>query len=215
MFRRYLRTVFQRGRYCRTELESLGQQCRFLDLLVTIESNRVVCTPAFKPTSLRVPLDATSAHHPSVHASWPISVAQNLFLKSSTLSGALEAKASFVDRFRRYFAPSWLIRDLTMLQGIPHRAAEKGQDPNVINQFWLPIPFHPAWYRQISKAIADWMNTPLFLSIVSLFGGSEFIASNCRVRLCWRNAMPGIARRFASVNSDVLAIQPNGWMAGV
>jgi hypothetical protein len=198
-FDRYLNTIISRGKYFKIDVESHGATCNFLDLALSLENGRVAVIPFFKPTGLAVPLCSTSAHKFSVHKVWPVTQAQNLFAKSTTLQGALMAKDVFIQRFKKFYAPRWLMRELAVVQCAPKKRKVPGSSGTVplISHLWIPIDFHPIWERHIQKALQEFLTSSGHGCLALAFG--DRLASSLSCRLAWRNMLPSVVVKVSNV----------------
>ena len=104
--RTFVDEVAAAGGHFKISVEEFGSStARYLDLELTVAGTNIVTRPAWKPTSLLRPLETSSAHPPSVHVSWPVSMMQNAAKLASSEGGAEAAQQFLLQGFQRFLTP--------------------------------------------------------------------------------------------------------------
>jgi len=128
---------------------------------------------SWKASSLGVPLDAQSAHHPSIDIAWKLAELQRVSLTCSCHRNFLDAKGVILDRLRRYYDRPSTIKLLE--ESDPYRERQL-RDALRVKQtvvtpektHWLVLPYHPVWYsmglnKLLREHVASW--DPIMASI--------------------------------------------------
>lgn len=153
---------------------------RFLDIMVNRDHDKLVCAPFLKDASLARRLSLQSAHAPSVHRSWP----SRMLKRIKELSGNKEVESSCVSEvLRRLRVDGCAVP--SMQQGSLMLKRRFSRKASVI--LWLPVSFHPWWYRQVKKALRKF-NADLAMS--SMLGSAVPSMRNVQVKCAWRNFLP-------------------------
>ena len=153
-----------------------------------------------------VPLDVTSMHAPAVHASWPISVCRNLFNKSNSFLGAVQAQHVFIQRFIDYQCPPWLIRQLQLVNG--HRSIRVRKPVQLETVIWFPVAFHSAWNAAISRALAEFISSPTFSLLGIAFSDSKCFVDGYTVKTAWKNGAAHLTSRVHAIYEKTLSPPP-------
>ena len=159
---------------------SVNSDFTFLDLDVTLRvpSLRVEYSQ-HKPV---IPLCASSAHSPAVHASWPGSVSN----RASNLSDApAQAREILLSRYRHANAHIDVVSRFRNWQPQPSAG------PQVLTtgaQFVFVMRYHPSFRHAFHKA----------LGLVPLPAYYQM-----SIKPAWKNALPTVAGSIASHNDDL------------
>ncbi len=137
--------------------------------------------PLFKPTSLAVPLAVDSGHPPHVHFSWPFAELNRLARHSSDRNLFLEAKATFLTRFKSHYAPQSLLTALSAYDPFSCRPTQLSKRAGTSDVLWLVIPYHWAWRKcQLTNVLQQALSSPLWAWI------KEEHSINIEVRISWK-----------------------------
>ena len=198
-FKRYIPL----GRWWKITADRVGSSVPYLDFRISYSCGRIRTVPYEKPTSAgALPLCGSSAHHPSVHASWPRATLLNKFSVASSRECFADVYRTFVDKFCSNFV------SLPLLPSpYPHTVDERVM--NLVRReftVWLPLPFHPLIYRDVNAAIRKLNEDCLVNSFYSVafntFGRPI-------VKVAWRNCL--LSHEFRVRKCSTLALRAEGW----
>ncbi|CAK0879642.1 unnamed protein product [Prorocentrum cordatum] len=185
-FSAFLRIMQHRSRYFRLVLdEGHVKESHWLQLSVCIAGGAFSVKPAFKITTLTIPLASTSAHPWSVHRSWPRAMLQTMLAFCSHTSQEKDVKLEFRNRLTNACFNS------SLLEGIFPRSPPRPRE--TCTPVWLILPFHPHWCKLIAKAVSVFNSNPFFQRML---GESGLQVSP--VRVAWRSYLPSLRGRMAS-----------------
>ena len=162
-----------------------------LELILRREGNRIVTLPHLKDPGLSRRLSKQSAHALEVHKSWPKVMMKNVASITTSSEAVKEYQFELAIRLRN---------DGCLLPSLEagRAYAVMGARPFVL---WLPLGYHPWWYRKVKKALTR-LNCDHGLS--NLLSMAVKSWTNPTVRVAWKNMLP---------STDKL-LQPNGWRLG-
>ena len=159
-------------------------ELRYLDMTIRREEDRLVTLPFLKNPRLSRRLSASSAHAHEVHAAWP----RMMLRRIGALSHSLEAKNEYeIELTKR------LENDGCLL--VPQRVCRVLRSKPDIFVLWLPVGYHPWWYRKLKRAIAR-LNRDKGLSC--LWNFSNHFVGQPVVRLAWKNMLPSTDKLLQS-----------------
>ena len=151
---------------------------RFLDVMVSRSGDRIVTTPALKDPCLCRRLARTSAHHWSIHTSWPRMMMRRLEKLASDPDDVCAYKAELSTRLRKdnCIVPNW------------SSGERRGAKPRPVDwTLWLPLPYTPWSARSLTKSLRrfgrDESYRALLLSVKPSW--EQF-----GIRIAWRNVLP-------------------------
>jgi hypothetical protein len=145
--------------------EQSSEEVTMLKLVVYMRDGVVHTRTAFKPNSLGVPLDSTSAHHSHVHAAWPAATLRSALRLCSPARDTKLTSGKFINRFSWFSAPSSLISRLndvvarevnifSLGRRTPH--LKERSDKSIS---WVVLPYHPVWQLcKVYSSISRFMN---------------------------------------------------------
>ena len=186
--RRYFWELKARAKYFKVICESVSRtEVHFLRHRIWKQDGGFMYEPAFKPTSLGVPLCRTSCHPRHVHDTWPVAFLSSMGRLSSNSAAAERAKSTFIQRLIKYYTSSDIVNKLRGAQVHVCRAHfQKVQPKDGSDVLWLPIGYHPVWAKALPRAVASFQQNPLFRSLFDMAFGYE----QPRCRVAWRNRLP-------------------------
>ena len=140
-----------KARFFKLVLDSSSPlHARFLDLEVSKgvkwrSTGSLDYQVVVKATSLGIVLSDSSAHHRSVHSTWPCSVFNRIALRSSSRHFRVVSHRQFVGKFHRVCPAHVVLPELKpqldFQQSLKSRSREK--PPGC--RSWICIPYHRAW----------------------------------------------------------------------
>ena len=168
---------------------------RFLDFTVTHRSGYFETRPLLKDAGLRRPLTRASAHHSSIHDSWPSARLARINALARPPSVARECAEQFQSMLRVHgvtICPSKvrpseaLFCDRTRSQN-SREAAGIRQTNSGRKVFWLTLPFHPWWHRIVARALKRSIRDVALIAQMATVHSSWH---NVVVRIAWSNYLP-------------------------
>ena len=131
---------------------------------------------------MSVPLSSKSAHHPHVHATWPRARFRVLQKLASSDSARHEAQLRFISKFIGHFIPPPSITPVV-------RRIRDGKEKSSPKSLWLPLSFHPSWYRILNRALARLACDNSFCNLYTDWSAEKSMPT---FRIAWKNAGPSI-----------------------
>ena len=153
--------------------------------------SRFLCEPAYKETSLGIPLDDTSCHSRGVRK-WPMSCVRSLGALSTTPEVAETAKIVFARRFIDHFSPASLIE--AILEAEPYKQVRSRgmsllERPSVHRAVRIPFGFHPLWEKAVANALHRFARSPSYCALFNMAYGTEE-RRVMDLRASWYNELP-------------------------
>ena len=198
--RRALFNVMQvKARFSKLVLDSSSPlQARFLDLEVSKGVRwrsvgsldyRVVV----KTTSLGIVLSDSSAHHRSVHGTWPCAVFNRIALRSSSRHFRIASQKHFVSKFDRDCPAHAVLPELKSQLQFQHSLESSSKDRPPACRSWICIPYHRAWQTagvggNVSRVQGSWQ--PFLNDFIELY----------RVGVSWSLGGRHLFRVFKGIN---------------
>ena len=154
-------------------------------------SSRLPYKVHFKPSSLSVPLNPTSAHNPNILKSWPLAELDRYAVNSSSHCDFLDAKNTLIQRLESFLYPPQIVQKIRDSDPYVKKIIQKcitsgrsckavvsksttdifasvGSDP----LFWFVFPAHPIWERSgINACLKDFANNDFYQLLLSVAAG--------------------------------------------
>jgi len=197
--RQYLRSIMEQKKVWEIKYEGMvsvlfGQEIQLLNTHISLECGKVIIRPRVKGPESGIPLEGHSGHRKCVHK-WPISTIKELTKYSTTLNGLMDARTTFIARFRKHLASKSLIRELEAVD-LSKKWSEsncktlgqvKGKGETICSMGKkIVIGHHPAWKTiNVQKEIKDFFTKPIHLDPMT--GCTKGFESPMVV---WKNDMP-------------------------
>ena len=189
------------GDYFNMEIEQISStDINYLNLSVWRNGQRFHVKHAFKPTSLGIPLSASSCHHASVHKSWPAGMVAGIKALSTNDKHYRESLNTFMSRFTEHCTPT-LWSQPTTARKPPAHVSASSPPPTL----WCPLAFHPGTHRVLQRVIREFVakNGELTNVLGSfVFGGRDGAFERAgsvpcvQIRLSWYNNLPNLVARM-------------------
>ena len=172
------------------KLEEVNQPVmRYLDITVGFNANNeITAKPAFKESKLKVLLDPSSFHAPSVHKSWPTMMMKRLAGKCLN-TRISDAQGSLVDHWVQCGMPRE--RALALVAVARKGRPRPAHNRQAARSLWLSLPYHPIWMKPLLKAI-HLLNKDNVLLEMSCDVWKHF-----RLRPCWSNFLPSLENKVS------------------
>ena len=180
LFKRLLERMSQLATFYELKVEDVSTvELRYLDLVFRRQDGRIAVCPYLKDPCLSRRLSRLSAHPWEIHQSWPKMLFKRAELLTNSSEALCEYKSVLTSRLRNdgCLVPSGMER---------HRGLS-ALNCRESKMFWLPLGFHPWWYRQVRKALTR-MNSNS--SLTCLLPMAVKAWKHPRVRLAWKNMLP-------------------------
>ena len=179
--------------YFRILAEEVGTTVQYVDTEVTISAGRILVKPYWEKTSLRIPLDITSAHPNHIHFSWPRAIARRLDGISSSSTHALEACATLVQRFKNHLADPRIVDIVT--RSVPWRVPSAERTKSSA-EMWLVLGFPPIGASYVARAAQQFFQDPLMRSLLR-----DAFGRDVQIALGWKRSLPSL-----------VTVTRRGWM---
>ena len=171
------------GDFFKLEIEDVSTVgLRYLDIFIRRDGSNLSCSPFFKDPCLQRRLSCESAHQRSTHTSWPQMMVNRLVSLSSTEEMRELVVKEMLTRLRAdgCFVPQTKVLRLS-------RVCTAKQPSKPCRVLWLPMPFHPWWYRLLKRAVGRINNDP---SLRNLFSAAFESELPFQLRVSWKNYLP-------------------------
>jgi hypothetical protein len=167
------------------DVSSIG--LRHLNLYISFdEDGRLHARPGYKPTALGLRLAPSSAHHESVHSSWPLMMLRHVKRLCSHADEVHAEQESLARRFLNDGMPAYVVASAWQKL---HEVRKSGRRPATSSctrqDVWMPLPYHPIWGKSVAKYLSRFNRD---LEFTTLWANRGLVAP--RVRLAWSNFMP-------------------------
>jgi len=196
--RLYLRAIMDQKKVWEIKYEGMvsvlfGQEIQLLNTYISLECGKIIIRPRVKGPESGIPLEGHSGHRKCVHK-WPISTIKELTKYSTTIDGLMNARTTFIARFKKHLASKSLICELEAVdlakkwsESSRVLGPEKGGDRrNSGMGKRIIIGHHPAWKTvNVQKEIKDFFNKPIHMD--PMRGNIKGFESPTVV---WKNDMP-------------------------
>ena len=160
----------------------------YLDVRVAVGDEGVSVRPEYKETKLKIFLDSSSAHTPSVHRSWPRMMMSRL--QSRCLNFPIHAaRLALVNHWVQSGMP-WEIANAHMVkvERPKPRLRRWGRKPFA----WCVLPYHSVWFNSLRSALRV-VNKDSDLLSMAYAGWTSL-----QIRISWSNFLPSMASRLMS-----------------
>ena len=148
-------------------------------------ARRFECKPHFKLASLATPLSMTSAHNFAVNLSWPVQYIRSLRPLCTYLDDFWNAKRYVTQKFVDAGAHPQFCQ---MLMDVEPRPPQRRIDPTRSNTIWLALPYHPCYYRELSKCVVSFNRWPHLKALWH----SAFKSTAPNIRIAWARGGPNL-----------------------
>ncbi len=179
----FMKAIKTRAGYFKLEFEVPQRiSIDYMQLTITIANEKLIVKPFFKPTALGPPLEATSAHPPSVHVGWPAAMVHSFGDISTSSVEAKSAKETYIARFVRHKAPQSIV-DL-MTRTVPRGISSTGHRSSEAKHLglWMILSFHPAWRIPIQRAVQFFASAPEWIQLYT----RAFESGQPPIRIAWK-----------------------------
>jgi hypothetical protein len=154
---------------------AVGQCVRYLNFDVSIKNERIVVTPFYEHDT--IPIEASSAHHASVHSRWPHALVRSIKkLAHDDPKLYTTAVANVHKRF-----------DLNFLR-FPALSIPRNVSPSMHNCLWMSLPFHPSWFKGTVSAFHRCVSDPYMRGLLRL-AYDDAQSKVVSPRIAWSNFM--------------------------
>ena len=153
-------------------------EMRYLDIVLKRHDNRILTFPFLKDPCLSRRLSCKSAHPRDVHVSWP----EMMLKRVNTLTSSGDAVCEYTDELLKRLREDGCFLPTT----------KSARDGVVSKRFssslnlWLPLGYHPWWYRQVKRALAR-MNNDVGLNTLLKMAVKWNLPT---VHVTWKNMLP-------------------------
>jgi hypothetical protein len=154
-----------------------------LAVSIRIEGMSLVAHPRLRVMQ-GPPLSIHSAHPQHTLSSWPTACLRAQRKLCCTDAIFNESKCEFINRFRDFHAPQWLINKLLNVS-ISNEVSARACNSDVQ---WLVLGFHPGWER-ISRAIRCYVADPTMAILWTWAFGKPIH----RFAEAWKSQLPAAA----------------------
>lgn len=183
----YVRHLMHLAGYFRVVCERVSRErIIFLDVEVWREGSNFHCAPAWKTSSLGIPICESSAHPRHVHVSWPTSLVKGLGIRSTRQQHADKAKLILLQRFKAHLASPTIINIVagtpTWSESRPHSALNDQMCK------WLVLGYHPCLRSPLLNVFYKFVEDSYWSSLCRL----AFNKSPPKFRIAWRNDLPNL-----------------------
>ena len=174
-------------------VECSQTQVTMLAVTVRRDGSDLVVVPRDKPFA--PPLDATSAHHPSVHK-WPVASIKHVSALCSTEQDVMKERVKVLNNFKAAGRPCKLIQQMQdVIDGVDGidgcvRAKKPLQAGSCS---WLTLPFYPnIKYKSVSRAVSMFCSSSMYNMIYQSATGLPVPV----VRVGWKNVRNHLCLSF-------------------
>jgi hypothetical protein len=183
----FLRSYIQMAGYFKVECESVSScECKFLEVIVKKRTREFLTIPSYKSTNINKPLEASSAHPPYVHNSWPRALVRRTKGLASNKAGEIEAMNMLRRRFVSNFAPDeqlMMIDDDGDKQKIITKPINKCT--NKENKVWACFAYHPVIHGAVKRAMDKIRRCPYSNSLLK-----DSFGKSLEIGVSWYNVLP-------------------------
>ena len=155
-----------------------------LAITIYVENGRLRCRPRDKLQA--VPLATSSSHPWRVHVEWPKHRLRAIDRLCCDDEVSAEKQHSFVETFRAFHAPRWLVEYLnSQVRSEPKRGLVTPGEHRIAKSpiFWLVLPFHAAWrIRDFNRNLGHFLHDSMWNAVV----GPLWAHKVPEVRISWK-----------------------------